>query len=85
MNDVIQPTDLTPAEKLLTRLDEAYKRHLAEAAEVIQALTAMGEEAGVKPNDNLPLHLATVHLRKLERMDDFDLDALDEDEDGDED
>jgi hypothetical protein len=60
MTTIDQPT---PAEKL-TRLDEAYKRHLAEAAEVVQELTAMGEEAGVAPGDNLPLNLATEHLRQ---------------------
>jgi hypothetical protein len=75
----------TPDMRLLERLHQSTERHRAEVEEIIKALAKLGEEAGVPPGDNVGLFLAAEYARKLDRLDDFDLEALEEDEGGDED
>jgi hypothetical protein len=65
-----------PDIKLLERLEQWKARHRAEVSTIVNALTRLGEEAGVPPSDNIALVLASQYARKLDRLEDFDLEVL---------
>jgi hypothetical protein len=92
MSDIISQTQTaakppTADALLLEQLDASTMRHRAEVQEIVDALAKLGERAGIPPSDNMALYLASEYARKLDRLDEFDLDALDDadgdDEDGD--
>jgi hypothetical protein len=68
---------MAPESDLLQRLDASLERHRAEVEQIVQALTYLGELAGIPPGDNLSLWAASQHARRRDRIDEFDLDALD--------
>jgi hypothetical protein len=64
----------------LDRLDALITKHRTEVEEIVNALTQLGDEANIPRGNNLELHLTSQYLRRLKRIDEFDVDLLDEED-----
>jgi hypothetical protein len=61
------------------KLEQLQVRHRQDVGEIVAALIKC--YTGTDSTTGIPLHLAAQYLKRLARIDEFDLDSLDEDED----